>query len=45
MPITWKSAGVVLGTLVAAAGIITAGYNFVVWFDDIYISTLKNYKS
>lgn len=37
MQITWRSSGVVLGTLLAAVGVITAVYNFTTWVDDTYI--------
>ena len=37
MQVTWKSSGVVLGTLLAAVGVITAVYNFTTWVDDMFI--------
>jgi len=37
MQVTIKSLGVIFGTIVAAAGVITAAYNFVIWVDDIYV--------
>ncbi len=37
MQITWRSSGAVLGTLLAAVGIIAAVYNTTVWIDEIYI--------
>ena len=41
MSLTWKSAGVILGTLVAGAGVVTAGYNFTVWIDDMFIDSIE----
>lgn len=37
MKVTWQKAGAILGTIVAAAAIVTASYNFVVWIDDIFV--------